>query len=241
MAKPSLIAMMPVKNEARRYLRTVLQRLGEYVDGIVILDDASTDDTPAICRSFPKVIRFEQLGEALFWQDEAKLRQQLWEMTIETEPDWILALDADELFESAIKKALPLLTGQTSYDLVRFPIYHFWDGLHHYRIDGLWDPLYSKMDCLLRYHKNTPYHWNNRKLHCGRFPAEAYAQPTTLSPVRLLHLGYAHRAEQHTKYQRYLAADPTGRYCPLSHYQSIVAGTPRLKPWNGEPISVQEF
>ena len=49
--KPRWLAMMAVRNEAGRFLRPVLDRLGTLVDGIVILDDASTDDTPALCRA----------------------------------------------------------------------------------------------------------------------------------------------------------------------------------------------
>ncbi len=38
-------AFMQVRNEADRYLETVLQNLSEFVEDIVIVDDASTDDT----------------------------------------------------------------------------------------------------------------------------------------------------------------------------------------------------
>ncbi|HBL36074.1 MAG TPA: family 2 glycosyl transferase, partial [Firmicutes bacterium] len=80
--KKSLLAMMAVRNEAERYLKPVLDRLSNYVDGIVILDDASTDGTPDLCRAHPKVIRFERLTTPLFAQNEAALRSKLWDLTV---------------------------------------------------------------------------------------------------------------------------------------------------------------
>lgn len=236
MVKPFLLAMLPVRNEAGRYLATVLTCLSEYVDGIVILDDASTDETPAICQRFKKVIRFHHLTEPLFWKNESKLRQLLWEMTVEFDPAWILAIDADEVFESRICRELPLITRQEHYDLFYFPVYHFWGSLDYYRVDGLWDPLFSKMGCLYRYRKELTYHWSDRKLHCSRFPLEAKAQPATLSSVRLLHLGYLQKKDHHPKFKRYLAADPNGDYCPIHHYHSIISEPCRLKKWRGEKV-----
>lgn len=234
-AKPFLLAMLPVRNEADRYLKTALTHLSEYVDGIVILDDASTDETPRICQNFSKVISFHRLDESLFGKDESILRRILWEMTVDLDPDWILALDADEIFESSIKNELLSLTRQNKNDLVYFPIYHFWGSLTHYRTDGLWNPLFSKIACLYRYLKNKNYHWPDRKLHCGRFPIEAYVQPATLATIRILHLGYARKAEHQSKYNRYLAIDPGGRFCPMAHYQSILE-SPQLKQWTGEKL-----
>lgn len=236
-AKPFLLAMLIVKNEAHRYLKTVLTHITEYVDGVVILDDASTDETPEICRSFSKVLHFQQSPESLFWKDEAALRSLLWEIAVNFEPVWILALDADEIFESSIKNQLPSLIRQDRYVLICFPVYHFWGNLTHYRGDGYWNPHFSKAACLYRYQKNINYHWPERKLHCGRFPMEAYTQPATLSTVRLLHLGYVRKDEHLHKYNRYLTADPEGKFCPLSHYQSIIEG-PLLKQWTGEKLKV---
>ncbi len=238
MDRPKIVAMLPVRNETHRYLKLVLSHLTEYIDEIVILDDASTDETPEICRSFSKVTRFKSLDESLFWRDEAALRNLLWEMTIELDPDWILALDADEIFESTIKKELSRLTQQNQYDLVYFPVYHFWGCLTHYRVDGMWNPLYSKIGCLFRYHKNIDYHWPMRKLHCGRFPLEVCKKPATLSSINLLHLGYAQKNEHYSKYRQYLSADPEGKYCPITHYQSIVHNKYQLKRWLGEKINV---
>lgn len=234
--KRSVLAMMTVRNEAGRYLRPVLDRLGAYVDGIVVLDDASTDHTPELCRAHPRVIRFERLATSLFAQDEASLRQRLWELTVELNPTWILALDADELLEAKITRVLPALCAQTRYELVSFPVYHFWGDFRHYRVDGWWHPARARTACLHRYQKSRRYHWAPRPLHCGRFPQEAYLTPRLDSPIRLLHLGYAASREHQAKYQRYLELDPQGRFCPLRHYRSILDPRPALKRWTGEDV-----
>lgn len=234
--KRPVLAMMAVRNEAGRYLLPVLNRLGAYVDGIVVLDDASTDHTPELCRAHPRVIRFERLAAPLFAEDEAKLRQRLWELTVDLNPAWILALDADELLEAKIARVLPALCGQTRYELVSFPVYHFWGDLRHYRVDGWWHPVRARTACLHRYQKSRGYHWAPRPLHCGRFPQEAYQTPRLDSTIRLLHLGYADPGEHQAKYRRYLNLDPRGRFCPLHHYRSILHPRPALKRWTGEDV-----
>ena len=109
--KQSLLAMLVVRNEADRFLQPVLDRLSILVDGIVILDDASTDHTPALCRAHPRVVRFERLSAPLFFHDEAKLREKLWHLTVEPQPGLILAIDADEISKpGANKQSLPFTT-----------------------------------------------------------------------------------------------------------------------------------
>lgn len=233
----ALLAMLPVRNEAGRYLKAVLDQLSEYVDGIVIVDDASTDETPEICLNHPGVLVYHRLPEPLFNSDEAALRSLLWDKTVELNPKWVMAVDADEIFESDIIKEIPELTTQKQVDFFFFTTIHFWDNLSYYRVDGLWDPKLSKTPCLYRLHKDIGYHWSNRKLHCGRFPVECYQYPLSLSKVPLLHLGYVKKQDQISKSQRYLSVDPEGRYCPLNHYQSITI-LPYLKQWTGERLAI---
>lgn len=230
-----LLAMMPVHNEASRYLKTVLDRLSEYVDGIVVIDDASTDETPDICRDHPGVLRYHRLAEPLFNSDEAALRRMLWDLTVELEPGWIMAIDADEIMGSEIKDEIFFLTGQSRFDFFFFTTYHFWSGLSYYRVDGLWDPALSKTPCLYRFQKGLTYNWPNRKLHCGRFPMECYQRPGSVSKIPLLHLGYAKESDQLNKSRRYLALDPEGGFCPITHYRSITS-SPSLKKWTGERL-----
>ncbi|HHT48739.1 MAG TPA: glycosyltransferase [Firmicutes bacterium] len=234
--KRAVLAMMVVRNEADRYLKPVLDRLGSTVDGIVVLDDASTDRTPELCRAHPQVIRFERLTTPLFTQDEAQLRQRLWAFTVELNPTWILALDADELLAASFARALPTFCAQTRFDLISFPVYHFWGNFRQYRVDHRWHPARARTACLHRYQKSRHYHWAPRRLHCGRFPQEAYLTPKLNSGIPLLHLGYADPVAPAIKYRRYLELDPRGELCPLAHYRSILNPRPALKRWTGEDL-----
>ncbi len=231
-----LLAMLPVHNEAHRYLKFVLDRLSEYVDGIVVLDDASTDETPEICQNHNCVIGYHRLKEPLFISNEAALRHLLWEKTVELNPVWVMAIDADEFFESGIKQEISNITRQSQLDLFFFTTYHFWGNLSYYRVDGLWGPLFSKTPCLYRFRKDINYHWPNRKLHCGRFPLECYQSPGSISKIPLLHLGYVKEEDHLHKFQRYLSLDPEGKFCPITHYRSIT-NPPHLKKWTGERLA----
>lgn len=90
-----LTAMLQVRNERGRYLEEVLHDLSEFVDEIVIVDDASTDGTPDLCKAYPKVVRLEVLEKPLF-AEEWRLRNTLWQAAAGTRPDWLLSVDADE-------------------------------------------------------------------------------------------------------------------------------------------------
>ena len=234
--RPTLLAMMAVRNEANRFLQPVLDRLSTLADGIVILDDASTDHTPELCRAHPQVIRFERLSTPLFPHNEAQLREKLWQLTVELNPDWILAVDADEIFETRNGREISAFLQQTQYELITFPVYHFWGDFRHYRVDRWWHPACGRTACLHRYQKNRTYHWAPRTLHCGRFPQEAYRMPRFDSAIPLLHLGYAHQWEHQEKYRRYLHLDPQGEFCPLVHYRSIINSRPELRRWRGEDV-----
>ncbi len=81
--------IVPVRNEARNLPRCLesLKNVGE----VCVIDSQSTDDTPAIARSYgAKVVQFHYAGG---WP---KKRQ--WAMdTLPLAHDWILLLDADEV------------------------------------------------------------------------------------------------------------------------------------------------
>ncbi len=225
-----LTAMMVVGNEAGRYLRPVLADLLLWVDEIVVLDDASDDDTASICTSCHKVVRFERNPLPMFIKHEGKLRAKLWEMVEETDPDWILAIDADELFEPRIHNEVRDLINQEEYDALGFRLFDFWGSLAHYRVDGQWNPWNRFVRLLVRYMPGKRVTWPDLPIHVGRWPIE-YQGPllTFHSDIRVKHLGWANADEHRSKYELYRAKEIQVRGAPSKHTESIMAPRQDIK------------
>lgn len=227
-----LTAMMQVRNEADRYLESVLKELSEFVDEIVILDDASTDGSARLCRSFAKVKHVVTLPESRF-HTEWKLRAQLWELACSTEPDWLLSVDADEFYEDKAKASMHELMNQDRYDWVGFRFFDFWGGETHYREDDHWQIHRRHTRTLVRYIPGYYYFYPRMNQHVPRLPASYAALPGFLAELRVKHYGWAvSREELERKYRRYLERDPLGKWGSLSQYESILDENPNLVPWS---------
>lgn len=227
-----LTAMMQVRNEGHRYLRRVLDDLSEYVDELVILDDGSTDDTVAICKSYPKLVSLGRATSSLYGINEAVLKRRLFQRTVATRPDWILAIDADEVLEDRAKTQIRAMINQDRFDWYAFRFYHFWGCTTHYRIDKLWAPVqYGPR--LFRYMPGAHYRWNDQALHGGSLPINLTSDfPGAKSDLRIKHYGYAGSKEETLrKYQFYIQRDPHSEFCPRSHYDSMLDDHPVLKRW----------
>ncbi|MCS1351934.1 glycosyltransferase [Mechercharimyces sp. CAU 1602] len=225
-----LIAVMQVRNEADRYLEQVLHSITPVVDEIVIVDDASTDDTVSICRSFDKVKKVVELSTSSF-QEEWKLRQLVWETACDCKPDWILVIDADEIYEEQALHKLRELINQGEYDWYGFQFYDFWDGYTHYRQDHLWRSPHVKVT-LVRYIPELAYTFPQMNHHVPKIPLIYQQLPGKVTDLRVKHLGWAgDEKERYQKYLRYLEMDPEGKYGSMAQYQSILDKNPRLVEW----------
>lgn len=226
-----LTAMMQVRNEADRFLESVLKELSEFVDDIVIVDDASTDDTVKLCRSFPKVKKLVTLQESKFHR-EWELRECLWQLACSTEPDWLLSVDADEFYEDKAKSRMNELINQDQYDWVGFRIFDFWGGTTHYREDSLWRIHQRHTRTLVRYMPEFYYYHPPMDHHVPRLPLSYAALPGFLAELRIKHHGWAVSTEErYSKYLRYMERDPKGEWGSLEHYQSILDENPKLVEW----------
>jgi glycosyltransferase involved in cell wall biosynthesis len=230
---PKLTAMMIVRNEEGRYLKRCLQSLTEQVDEIIVLDDASIDLTPEICRSFPNVTLYGR-EHSVFLQDESSLRRELWERTVASHPEWILAIDADEFLERRAVQELPYLLKQKYYSALSFRLFDCWDSEDYYRTDGLWNPWLRGFSIyIVKYQPHLSSDWPPLKFHCGRFP-QSYRKLTRLeSDLRIKHLGWAKEEERQVKYKRAIDQDPTFIYMNKQHYESIILSPEKiiLRKW----------
>lgn len=228
--KHRLTLSMVVKNEADRYLKQVLKAAREYITDAVIIDDASTDDTVRVCQEALQGIplRLIKNHESKF-SNEVLLRKQQWEETIKTDPEWILALDADEIFEDAFKYKLPHML-DAPFDAYYFRLFDFWSETE-YREDPNWQAHLSFRPFLIRYKPGIEYTWKEASQHCGRFPLNILEFPMCLSELRLKHYGYATEPDRLVKYERYNRLDPKALTEYKELYTSILDKNPHLIQW----------
>lgn len=226
-----LTLSMVVRNEAQRYLRKVLEEHRKYIDEAVIIDDGSTDDSIQICREVLQGIPVHVVRNDMpKFSNEVKLRQQQWEETIKLNPDWILNLDADEMFENDFARHVKYMINYTDVDAFHFRLYDFWSA-DHYREDSYWNAHLTYRPFLIRYRENVDYNWKETPQHCGRFPINIWSLPYAKSEFRLQHLGWSDPQDRVNKYKRYMELDPDAKYGSKHQYLSILDTDPRLIQW----------
>jgi glycosyltransferase involved in cell wall biosynthesis len=229
---PGLTVAMPVHNEAGRYLREVLESAARYADRIVVVDDCSTDESAEVALAFGAEVH--RTREPLFG-NEVRLRETLWEAATATRPEWILALDADELFEAGFEAVVPGLLRQAAYGWFAFRLYDLWDDRRHYRDDALWTAHTRWWPMLVRYREGFPYRFRQQAHHCGRLPENALQGQGAACTAKLLHLGWLRPDDRRRKYERYMRLDPGGRWGSLAQYESILDPQPRLSALEVSP------
>ncbi len=227
---PHVVAMLPVRNEESRYLSRVLARLAELADVIVAYDDASTDATVEVCRSSPKVEVHRGLSP-LLPVDESALREDLWHLVLEHEPEWVLALDADEEFEQRAVAELPHLMDQSDYDVIACRIFDHWGSESHVRVDGPWNPWNRFSPVAVRVVQGIPSAWPSRPIHCGRFPRAYLDRATFYSHLRVRHFGWARQEDHLRKYLFYRERDLSVVGKVRQQTESIISANVALEPW----------
>ena len=223
---------MLVRNESGRFLERVLKQATEYIDHAVILDDASEDNTALLCQEILQRVplTLHSNKEPQFY-NEILLRKQLWDLAISTQPEWIVILDADEMFEEEAPKQLrELLTHSLNIDYYSFRLFDMWTEAH-YREDLLWQAHKYYRPFAVRYIPEFQTEWQETPQHCGRFPKNIIDLRGGTSPLRIKHLGWLRPQDRLNKYYRYKKLDPHGAYGNLEQYQSILDPNPTLVTW----------
>lgn len=208
------------RNEASRWLPSLLQGWAAFADAIIALDDSSTDSTVELLQSCPKVeLHRRQPGEAM-WGQEASARQELWRLGVASDAEWLLCLDADMIPACDPR---PLL--HPAVDAVAFRLYDLWHlDPPLYRTDSYWrGHEYPRIWAIRNPGSGFEDCWPDRGLHCGHFPLNlTYKRCITAPPEHsLLHLAYSDKDSRLAKRQQYMSQAMRLSPQELAHAASI--------------------
>jgi len=221
-AEVKLTASLILRNERSRYLDACLSSLLEFCEEVRVWDDGSTDGWDIVLP--PHVIvrsRSEHTNEPAF-HNHAWARNQLVDWTLQGDPTFVLAIDADEFVSDgqALRRALEHLPG----DVFTLSIEEAWElcddcicvredgGWRSHEIGNVWRPEAFKGKALTI---------TDRGHATGRVPDAINGVPSVATGVQLLHLGWANKTERAERFERYAVGDG-GRFHAKAHIDSIM-------------------
>lgn len=236
-----VLALTVGRNEADRYLPTMLEHLSKIVDGHFFMDDQSTDNTVDIATYWCETM-VRPDGVPSFLEHEGQFRQFAYDRFQErfnlTDGDWVLAIDCDELLVSdtdthgpdiraKLDRAIGLAGGMNAIVMPVPECFGFDDdGTPLCRTDGFWGGI--KGTRLYRWQRGGVF--ADKRMGSGSEPTYAIQPPRSSNHggVYIMHFGYADPADVRAKYERYNATEHGHND---KHIQSIIA-TPTLSRWH---------
>ena len=234
MENPKITGVYWIKNESR-FIEKSLKSVMDVCSEIIIMDNNSTDDTVEICSGFDKVTEIIRRKDLPL--DEVRDKNILYEHARKSDPDFILAVDGDEIFMPNASEILfeELSTIHPASDVFEFQFLTLWDDVNTIRTDGIFGYYWQKR--LLRM-KNQPLSLlfvgndNPGNIHCGSIPPSSVGfDRTAKSSVKIFHLASLDDEVRKRKYEYYTKTDPDSVL--TGAYKHMISGEGRFSGPNG--------
>ncbi|MDA7418743.1 galactosyltransferase-related protein [Xenophilus arseniciresistens] len=237
-APPRIVCVVQVRNQAG-WLAGCLAHLRAHVDGFVILDDGSSDETAQVAQREPRLLELlrNEPQEPHVW-DERENRRRLLECAQRHGAAWVLPCDADERCETLFLTHLRAIVDSLPQDrLVGLSLdcCECWDAPDRIRIDGLWGRK-SRVN-LFRLPREIRFD-AAPALHGPWYPDVFTREGEVLvSHYRFYHLGAMQQAQRLARRARYRQLDPQRRFQAVGYdYLAQEGASLRLAPiapWRG--------
>lgn len=222
--RTKLVALLAVRN-GMRYLPGFLRNVVPQVDGIVALDDGSSDGSAELLAGHDAVIELLRNPVDRPAWDEVGNHRALIRAALRHSAGWVVCLDADERLEEQFRTraerviARGRLLGWSAYALC---LRELWDEPGQYRVDGIWGR--KRVARLFRLRED--HEFDSSELHGLKAPLQSrWRGGFPEADLTIYHLAMVRAEDREARRRRYEAADPDHRWQSIGYeYLTDVRG-----------------
>jgi hypothetical protein len=191
-----------------RFLPGLLENLEDQVDGIVALDDQSSDGSAELVEQHPLVVETLRVphGQQAELED-GKNHRTLIEAAWAHQPDWLLGIDADERVERSFRerafREIEHAEG-VGDDALWVWFRELWGAPDRFRMDGIWGQ--KRKLCLFKADRH--HQFDDRRVHAIWASQSREPESRPQADLILYHLRMIHAADRTARVERYRRIDP---------------------------------
>ena len=208
--RPRRLFALLACRDAMRWLPDYFANVTPHVDGVVALDDGSTDCSAAFVAAQPGVLELirRPRREPHVWED-AENHRLLVQAAWRHRPDWLLGLDADERLEHDFRRRAEVeidRAERAGIAALELQLREVWDHPERVRVDGIWGRKVSAR--LFRARRDHEFH--RQRLHSHWAPLNSRLPDGRFATADLFfyHLKMLHRADREVRRDLYNSLDP---------------------------------
>jgi glycosyltransferase involved in cell wall biosynthesis len=199
-----IIAALPVRN-GENDLPEYFKSVSRFADGVIALDDGSTDRTSQILHRENlvwEVLRNPRRESYIGWNDSEN-RSRLLDLCEKHKADWIFFLDADEALPDSDALALRQFVETEALPNVAYGVqmHRMIDDMEHYDKSARWNYRFFRYQT----GQKLPA---SRTLHFDPVPTSIPFDRWVRTKFRIMHRSGLTEAKRRARYEKYLLVDP---------------------------------